>query len=258
MDCFTLCDNIRFCGPVWATWTFWMERYCGYLQAALRSKVSPWADLNNRILHKAYLDQIDIFYDLNPGNSQADQLSRGEHIFATCKSVILNSIQVDCLTELWTDPNSILRPPSIRKFPLDDSLLKKIAGYFHVVIGQRTSDIKKRLPPVMRQWGKVRIGNGGDSIRCKYASLPQKKERNMSFVRVIAFFFCCLRRELMKFFVLVRDRSGRCRPRKVQGDLLWKPGYDFGIQRARGSILGRHTGTNEAFGSYHSMRYKWS
>jgi hypothetical protein len=83
-----LCDNIRFCGPVWATWTFWMERYCGYLQASLKSKISPWADLNSRILHKAYLDQIYIFYDLNTGNSQVDQLSRGERIFPTCELII--------------------------------------------------------------------------------------------------------------------------------------------------------------------------
>ena len=57
-------DNIRFCGPVWTTWTFWMEHYCGYLQAGLRSRSRPWANLNNRILHKAHLEQIDIFFDL--------------------------------------------------------------------------------------------------------------------------------------------------------------------------------------------------
>ena len=177
-----------------------MERYCGYLQAALKSKVSPWADLNNRILHKAYMDQIDIFYDLN---GQVDQLSRVERIFPTCELFyFINSIRWQ--TERLTDPNSILKPPSIQGFPLDNSLLKRIAGYIHVVIGQETSEIKRRLPLVMCQWGKVRIANGGDRIRCRCASLPQKNEQNMSFVRVIIFIFLAPQRTDRKSFTSMR------------------------------------------------------
>jgi hypothetical protein len=41
-----------------------MERYCGYLQASLRSHVHPWTNLNHRVLHKAYLEVIDVFYGL--------------------------------------------------------------------------------------------------------------------------------------------------------------------------------------------------
>jgi hypothetical protein len=41
-----------------------MERYCGYLQAGLRSHSHPWMNLNNRILHKAYMEFTDIFYGL--------------------------------------------------------------------------------------------------------------------------------------------------------------------------------------------------
>ena len=58
-----------------------------------------------------------------------------------------------------------------------------------MVIGQETSKIKRHLPPVMCQWGKVRIANGGNSICCKCAGLPQKDEQNMSFVRVLVFYF---------------------------------------------------------------------
>ena len=59
-----ICDNIRFCGPVWTTWTFWMECYCGHLQAGLRSHSHPWMNLNNRVLHKAYVEFTDVFYNL--------------------------------------------------------------------------------------------------------------------------------------------------------------------------------------------------
>ncbi|KAJ6451861.1 hypothetical protein C8R47DRAFT_918466, partial [Mycena vitilis] len=51
-------DDILFCGPGWTTWTFWMERYCGFLKRALRSKKSPWSNLNNITLHRAYLEQL--------------------------------------------------------------------------------------------------------------------------------------------------------------------------------------------------------
>jgi hypothetical protein len=80
-----VCDNIRFCGPVWTTWTFWMERYCAYLQAGLRSRSHPWANLNNRVLHKAYLEQIDLYYGLEDDLTvTSKELQRGERVFDEC------------------------------------------------------------------------------------------------------------------------------------------------------------------------------
>ncbi|KAJ7310156.1 hypothetical protein DFH08DRAFT_635407, partial [Mycena albidolilacea] len=51
-------DDILFCGSSWTTRTFFMERYCRLLQASLRSKRFLWANLNNNILHVAYLEQL--------------------------------------------------------------------------------------------------------------------------------------------------------------------------------------------------------
>src|ERR1700690_2046901 len=65
-------DNIRFCGPVWTTWTFQMERYCGYLQLGIRSKTHPWVNLAKRILHAAYLNQLGARYDLDEELSSVD------------------------------------------------------------------------------------------------------------------------------------------------------------------------------------------
>jgi hypothetical protein len=50
--------GIRFCSPIWTSWTFSMERYCGILQAALQSQRSPWSNLNGRVLRMAYLSQV--------------------------------------------------------------------------------------------------------------------------------------------------------------------------------------------------------
>ena len=107
-----LCDNIRFCGPVWTTWTFWMERYCGYLNAGLRSRRHPWANLNNRVLHKAYLEQIDIYYDLdNDLKITSDHhLSQQEKVFKECvyffaaKASTYESARVQILIQFCVHP----------------------------------------------------------------------------------------------------------------------------------------------------------
>jgi hypothetical protein len=63
-----------------------MERYCGYLNVGLRSRTHPWANLNNRVLHKAYLDQIDIYYDLENDLkiTSGHHLSPQEKVFDEC------------------------------------------------------------------------------------------------------------------------------------------------------------------------------
>ena len=63
-----------------------MEHYCGYLQAGLHSQSHPWANLSNRVLHKAYLDQIDVYYDLDNDLTitSSKDLGRGEKVFDDC------------------------------------------------------------------------------------------------------------------------------------------------------------------------------
>src|ERR1700722_3485310 len=91
--------DIRKCGPVWTTWTFSMERFCGFLQAGLRSKTHPWSNLDKRVLHLAYISQLHMRYDLEEigtlklhGN---ETLSRNERIYDDCKC---NLLSVDILS----------------------------------------------------------------------------------------------------------------------------------------------------------------
>ncbi|KAJ6559293.1 hypothetical protein B0H10DRAFT_1672366, partial [Mycena sp. CBHHK59/15] len=53
-----VCPNICFCRPSWTMWTFYMEHYCGFLKAGLRSKRFLLANLNNCVLNYAYMEQI--------------------------------------------------------------------------------------------------------------------------------------------------------------------------------------------------------
>ena len=68
-----------------------MERYCGVLQAALRSRRFPWANLNKIVLQQAYFEQLGARYDLedelsSPTTSR-NILGRGEYVYDECKSV---------------------------------------------------------------------------------------------------------------------------------------------------------------------------
>jgi len=74
-----------------------MEHYCGFIQAGLRSRTLPWANLNNRILKKTYIEQIDIYYGLgDKGSNSAPSTARGE-IFPDCKK-LFNNIFTHSLT----------------------------------------------------------------------------------------------------------------------------------------------------------------
>ena len=53
------------CGPVWTTWTFHMEQFCGMLQNSLHSWSHPWSNLNKVLLHCTYLEQLWMQYDLS-------------------------------------------------------------------------------------------------------------------------------------------------------------------------------------------------
>jgi hypothetical protein len=164
-----------------------MERYCGYLQSGLRSRVHPWANLNNRILHKAYIDQIDIYYGLDDElkTTSSQGLSRTERLIEGCMYIYHFS---DTISSVWlkyySDPLSILRAPCKKKFYPDKKLRSKIARYFSLLTEKSQSDIMSQLPDIMPSWGKVRIANCGDNIRASSACHNPDKEREMSFVRV--------------------------------------------------------------------------
>ena len=59
-----IADGIRVMGPVWAYWAFPMERFCGVLQRAIRSRRFPYASVGRFIFERAQLDQIANLYNI--------------------------------------------------------------------------------------------------------------------------------------------------------------------------------------------------
>jgi len=58
-----IADSIKAMGPVWCYWAFPMERYCGSLQPAIRSRRFPYASIDHYVVEDAQLTQIKIVYN---------------------------------------------------------------------------------------------------------------------------------------------------------------------------------------------------
>ena len=52
-------------GPVWAYWAFPMERYCGLIRPAIKSRKNADASLERYIIECAQLAQISLIYNLH-------------------------------------------------------------------------------------------------------------------------------------------------------------------------------------------------
>ncbi|KAG1745048.1 uncharacterized protein EDB91DRAFT_1236456 [Suillus paluster] len=155
-----IADDIRQCGPVWTTWTFFLERYCQKFKIALKSRVQPWGNLNKEVLYMMYLQQVVLRYDVQEEVSLSirqdwSQLTTHETIFKD-------------LTSYEPDRNE----------------QAKVVLYIKQLIGGRQTVILAHLPTVMALWKKVHIQNGGDSIWTHSATRASKKQRNSSYVRV--------------------------------------------------------------------------
>jgi hypothetical protein len=66
-----IADSIEASGPMWAYWAFPMERYCGSLLPAIRSRRFPFPSIDRHVLEVAQLTQIKMYHRL--GNTLSFQ-----------------------------------------------------------------------------------------------------------------------------------------------------------------------------------------
>jgi hypothetical protein len=84
-------DSIVEAGPVWGSWVFPTEYFCGCLLPAIRSWQYPFANLDNYVVASAQLAQIKIKYNLHNalqfGLPYSNEL-RGSFTIEECKCSI--------------------------------------------------------------------------------------------------------------------------------------------------------------------------
>jgi hypothetical protein len=59
-----IADSIKDSGPVWTSWAFPTERFCGHLIPIIKSHRHPFANIDNYIEAAAQLNQIKIKFGL--------------------------------------------------------------------------------------------------------------------------------------------------------------------------------------------------
>ncbi|CAE6402042.1 unnamed protein product, partial [Rhizoctonia solani] len=166
-------DDVLRCGPVWVAWSFSVERYCREIVGCAKSKVVPYPTINRHVLQMSQLAATACRFPVIRkamlfGKSQAPvKSSRMEKIYAEY-------------------PDTILRFPHLRAFPLEDRVRRRIAAYFHTNFPNQTFHAwLKFIPERAERWGKLRIPDGGDCIRCAAVVDPFSAygKRDSSFVR---------------------------------------------------------------------------
>ncbi|CAE6429791.1 unnamed protein product [Rhizoctonia solani] len=166
-------DDVLRCGPVWVAWSFSIERYCREIVGCAKSKVVPYAAINRHVL-------------------QMSQLSATACRFLEIRKAMLFGkaeapVKCSSMEQIYAEyPNTILRFPQLRGFPLDDRVRRRIASYFHTNFPRWTFHAWLRyIPEYAEHWGKLRIPDGGDCIRCAKVVDPLSPygKRDSSFVR---------------------------------------------------------------------------
>ncbi|CCO34236.1 hypothetical protein BN14_08330 [Rhizoctonia solani AG-1 IB] len=151
-----IADDIEAMGPVWAYWAFPMERFCGALTRASKSRRFPYSSINRRVLQLAQLSQIKLVYGLTK------ELELDEH-----RENIRRGIQYNHYTDL------VFVNPS-RTLTLQRSLQTKISKHLGPVIGVPVADVSAALVnQPLTVWGRMQrldkslaeIVVGGDVIR---------------------------------------------------------------------------------------------
>ncbi|KAL7277981.1 hypothetical protein ACG7TL_007934 [Trametes sanguinea] len=161
-----IADSIIKTGPVWAAWAFPMERYCGALQPAIRSRRFPYASLNRYVVDHARLAQIKLLYGAQTRAHlalRARTFEKGKHVPGYDSCVLL---------------------PAHRCSVLVRGVVDKIVGALCTRFSTIPSSVIRRsLPKEVDKWGKVRILNDGDTIRAAALDRPGEDKRDATFVR---------------------------------------------------------------------------
>ena len=77
-----IAHDIRQAGPVWVYWAFAMERFCGHLQRAIKSRRFPWSNLDHFIELDSLLTHVIHIHHLDTGDALdiSPQPQRGRYV----------------------------------------------------------------------------------------------------------------------------------------------------------------------------------
>ncbi|KAI0062793.1 hypothetical protein BV25DRAFT_1803535 [Artomyces pyxidatus] len=165
-----IADSIIACGPVWAYWAFPMERYCGLIRPAIKSRKHPFASLDRFIVECAQLMQIRLIYQLD--GDPATSISKPQRKSAAGFRSTLY-------------PTSSLLAPSKPGMP-DNIILNKIAKCLATRY-DKSGDIKAVKQCLdkakITQWAKIRIDDGDTICAAAMYASADTDRRDATYAR---------------------------------------------------------------------------
>ncbi|CAE6388809.1 unnamed protein product, partial [Rhizoctonia solani] len=170
-----IADDIEAMGPVWAYWAFPMERFCGALARASKSRHYPYSSINRRVLQVSQLSQIKLIYGLTEElnlEERRENVRRGTGYNEYSDLIFVKPLRVQLIPR---------------------TLVGKVANYITNAIGTNQRLVQNALVgSCFKTWGKMQRletsidGDiiGGDLIRGATISRnANQTARNASHVR---------------------------------------------------------------------------
>lgn len=187
-----IADGIEAAGPVWATWAFVMERYCGFVKRrAVRSRAHPYASIDRRILEIAQMNVVSLKYGLRKKLTLSGK--RGKVVkdkFSGCRLPFV-SFNSRAYLIVLKDPHYKLLAPR-KRLNVSEGLRRQLADLIVTRcspdFGRRkitTATARKYIPDQLTEWGRAQLSDGGDMIK-GYALINEGRpaRRTCCFVRV--------------------------------------------------------------------------
>ncbi|KAH7335060.1 hypothetical protein B0J17DRAFT_733100, partial [Rhizoctonia solani] len=168
---------IRQTGPLWASWAFVMERFCGQLLPAVKNRVRPYEHLDNYIQRRAQIQIVSTIHNL-PALAQTSIPKRlaedGTELSKELSPVYGYSV-----------PSLILGTPVIKKVTMTKALFNQFTKYFGVVYGSSNSRyLRSRIDrDSIVRYGRFRMSGDGDRIWTAKIIDGNPSARDNSFVR---------------------------------------------------------------------------
>ncbi|KAF7372213.1 Transposase family Tnp2 protein [Mycena venus] len=141
-----IAGSIRVMGLSWCYWAYPMERFCGSLLPAIKSRRFPWASIDRRILELAQLFQIKAIYSL----SKTLDLRRRRKIEVSG-------------TTLAAYPRCVLVYPREMR-PVSANLREKISKHLASCYNATREQIVPLIASHLEHWGKIQWLEGGDMM----------------------------------------------------------------------------------------------
>ncbi|CCO35605.1 hypothetical protein BN14_09723 [Rhizoctonia solani AG-1 IB] len=154
-------ESIERLGPLPGYWAFPMERYCSFIGASVKSRRFPYANIARRVCDVARLCITRASTEEDLKNEMRD-------------------------ADLFKDyPNQLFLTPRSERLTITPELRAQIGKYLATTFGIRVSKrlAKELIPESLRQWGRMRIKDGGDLIQARGYHKLRWDGRDASFVR---------------------------------------------------------------------------